>query len=875
MSSTSGYTPDGVAGFCGTIENDQWLGFIPNTTSLTITATPSNCALGNGVQIAVYSDCNGVPIPNGCNGGSSGGANNPISVMISVIPGQNYFVLVDGYAGDQCDFTLTVTPPNGVNAPPVGPTGPIFGPSSLCSGASGVYSVNPVSGASAYLWSAPPGYLINGEVPPVSTYGPLGSTVTVTMGSSSGSICVEAENSCSAGTTKCRSIAISTPTVTHLTPLVLCAEQAPYTLSWGGIATHSGEYRDTIVLATNCDSILVQQITFKPAITTTLTPVAVCKGDSVVICGESFKFSGLITKICTAASGCDSTIHLPFHVLDPVAHVSAAHMTLDCAHPSITLQNAPSSGIKTWKNAAGEVIGSGDSLVVGLPGTYHLEVLDSLYGVQCHASDSISIGLDLDLPIASATGDTLACHKPQVTLVCQTSTPGVAFSWGGPDGFKSNAQNPLAYIPGNYAVTVTGSNGCSITANANVFLFDTVPSIALTGGFLNCNIQEIIIHADVSPDSTVTSWTGPGGFSSAEINPVVSTPGVYQLLVTDTFSGCQSIRQISISGDYKTPVAGITSNDSIITCLHPALTLNGHSSVPGAQFYWSWPVNVSGAPDTTVTSAGLYTLVVRSTGNGCTSSVSYAVGSNSLAPAVQLTAPDSVNCFHDSVQVVSHATGNLTYHWEGPSGSTYSTASFFTNFPGLYRLTVTDPANGCVTVDSVAVKNNQTPPQVTLVQLINDHNSLGQGAIDIAVTDGIQPFIFLWYYNGLTFSSHENIHNLMAGSYKLVVTGANGCKDTVEYQVHNVVATQEPGTENLWNVFPNPTSQTINIQYKGDQTPDAEIKLLDPTGRVVRVFNQSGSKLTSIDVESLPSGAYALWIKTKDKLVIKLIAVQR
>ncbi|HRI58848.1 MAG TPA: hypothetical protein PK228_03970, partial [Saprospiraceae bacterium] len=108
---TIGYTNGVAAGFCGTIESEQWLGFVAGASVATITVMPSNCFLGNGVQVAIYDDCLGTPIPNGCNMGTFGGGNTPVSVTVGLTPNTVYYLMVDSWAGDLCDFTINVSPP--------------------------------------------------------------------------------------------------------------------------------------------------------------------------------------------------------------------------------------------------------------------------------------------------------------------------------------------------------------------------------------------------------------------------------------------------------------------------------------------------------------------------------------------------------------------------------------------------------------------------------------------------------------------------------------------------------------------------------------------------------------------------------------------
>jgi hypothetical protein len=181
--------------FCGTLENAQWIGFIANTTSATFTATPYFCSDGNGVQIALYADCKSSPLQ--CNIGKEDWGDTPVSVTVNNLnPGSNYYLLVDGYAGDLCNFSIAVTPDDAVYEPPLGMIGAITGPIEACPGAKFQYSVVPVAGAGAYIWDGPPGTLVNGDSVPVAVPAPGGNIVEITIGTQSGPICAQAANSC-------------------------------------------------------------------------------------------------------------------------------------------------------------------------------------------------------------------------------------------------------------------------------------------------------------------------------------------------------------------------------------------------------------------------------------------------------------------------------------------------------------------------------------------------------------------------------------------------------------------------------------------------------------------------------------------------------
>jgi len=194
--STIGFPAVQVPKFCGTgtIENVQWLGFIAGSSGATFTIMPTACFNGDGVQVALYSDCEADPIA--CNMGKEGGASTPVSITAALTPGYTYFLLIDGFAGDQCDFTIDVSPKEAVFEPPLGMVGAISGPTALCPGATATYSVAAVPGAGAYRWDGPAGAKIDTLDLPVVLLASKGQKVNITFGDQVGQICVQALNAC-------------------------------------------------------------------------------------------------------------------------------------------------------------------------------------------------------------------------------------------------------------------------------------------------------------------------------------------------------------------------------------------------------------------------------------------------------------------------------------------------------------------------------------------------------------------------------------------------------------------------------------------------------------------------------------------------------
>ncbi|MFN0216890.1 MAG: hypothetical protein ACKVT2_21750, partial [Saprospiraceae bacterium] len=192
--STAGFPSGIVPNFCGTVENAQWMGFIAGAGEATFTVFPSDCSDGNGIQIALYEDCMGEPLK--CEKGELDGGNLPVSITAALAPGHNYFLMIDGFAGDQCDFSVSVSPNDAVYEPPLGQVGQLTGPAKMCPGATMPFSLPAVFGASAYIWSGPPGAMIDTMPLPVTIIGAGGNQANITLGNQGGQICVQAANSC-------------------------------------------------------------------------------------------------------------------------------------------------------------------------------------------------------------------------------------------------------------------------------------------------------------------------------------------------------------------------------------------------------------------------------------------------------------------------------------------------------------------------------------------------------------------------------------------------------------------------------------------------------------------------------------------------------
>ena len=123
---------------------------------------------------------------------------------------------------------------------------------------------------------------------------------------------------------------------------------------------------------------------------------------------------------------------------------------------------------------------------------------------------------------------------------------------------------------------------------------------------------------------------------------------------------------------------------------------------------------------------------------------------------------------------VSGGTGNYTYSWT-PSGQTTATA---TGLMAGIQTVVANDENNCQVTISIEVNE---PDAFDIQDNLTDVscNAGTNGSIDITVIGGTNNFTFSWD-NGETT---EDLMNLTAGDYTVVITDGNTCTSTATYTI--------------------------------------------------------------------------------------------
>lgn len=379
-------------------------------------------------------------------------------------------------------------------------------------------------------------------------------------------------------------------------------------------------------------------------------------------------------------------------------------------------------------------------------------------------------------PAASADNNGPACADANVTLLGGPAGM-TTYAWTGPNGFISNAQNPVVSpaVGGTYQLTVTDANGCQAVAETGVIVNDNPVATADNDGPV-CGGTDVNLMG--GPDGMASyAWTGPSGFVSAAQNPTVSPAdsGTYTVTVTDA-NGCQA----SASTDVVVNATPATAANDGPVCSGMDVNLMGGPDGM-ASYGWTGPNGFASADQNPVVSpavAGTYTLTITDD-NGCQDSAMTVVSVDDV-PLVTAT-NDGPVCNGVDINFTGGPDGLVSYAWTGPDGFTSNVQNPTVSpaVAGMYELTGTD-ANGCQASVGTNLVVNENPVATAT------NSGPACAGLDVALMGGPDGMAaYAWTGPGEFVSNEQNpvVSPAVEGTYDLTITDDNGCEGTAATDV--------------------------------------------------------------------------------------------
>ena len=655
----------GAPNFDVIINNNSWIKFTAASATATLTVNIYDCWIGNypsgGVQMQIFegTNCtNFIPVSNfeESSTGFTITANN-------LTVGNDYYLMVDGYAGDICNYTITAE--SGVQFPDIADVPP------LCSGQS--VTLTAPAGASSYSWTH------NGASTP---------TVNVTPSTTSTYYC-EVTGLCD------YKQILDVTVVVNPNPTVAISNGSTVQLCTGN---------NVVLTGTGANSYSWSSVQSTP--TATVSPTT----------NTTYTVTG------TDLNGCTNTANTLVNVNAlPTLTTSPTSTDSDCGSSNGALNGAIGSGANpinyNWTDGS-STVGSTPNLTNVPAGTYFLNLSDANLCVAQFGPFNISNPGAPPSP-SILIDDSTPCLNDDIILTASNALAGVTFNWTGPSGFTSsnaiiNLNNVTSSQQGNYCVssTIAGCTGPSICQNVSVLASPTIDVLAAGNDSTIC-INGMIDLSATGGNSYM--WSGPNSFSSnlnlISINNANSLNAGYYIVTGIDGNGCTNVDSILIS-ILDLPTLNLTTDNS------NGIYCGGNIANVGAtgaeQYSWAGPNGFS-SNNQNITIFGLqevnqgYYSVTGTDANGCNNLDSIYLNIVTDVPA---NSPNDTTICPGDV-IILYGSGGTSYTWSGPVGfySEEQNPLVTTNAgfeeDGYYYLTIVD-ANGCLGYDStlITVSNN-------------------------------------------------------------------------------------------------------------------------------------------------------------------------
>ena len=160
---------------------------------------------------------------------------------------------------------------------------------------------------------------------------------------------------------------------------------------------------------------------------------------------------------------------------------------------------------------------------------------------------------------------------------------------------------------------------------------------------------------------------------------------------------------------------------------------------------------------------------------------------------------------------------------------------------GDYYITVSDATN-CQAIDSFTLIN---PPVLVLSGTMvtpasNSHNF--DGSIITEVSGGDGNYSYQWFLDGVLLDDTSvDLENIGIGTYQVIITDGSNCTyESLDIIVDSVVNTVDPEITKNLELFPNPATEYLNVNF---ESSNFELK-------TIAVYSNLGKELMNLDVDS-------------------------
>lgn len=537
--------------------------------------------------------------------------------------------------------------------------------------------------------------------------------------------------------------------------------------------------------------------------------------------------SGTYTVTATDANGCTATLSRA--ITQPAvlsATVSSTNAT--CGNSNGTASATPSGGTSPytylWSNA------QTTQAVSGLTAATYTATITDNNGCTIQKTATIS---NLSSPTANIDSvKNVKCFGQSNGSIYISTSGGTApftYLWSN----SATTKNLIFVVAGNYTVTVTDVNACTVQTTSSitqpVVLDATASATASTCGNSN-GTASVSVSGGTVPYSFL--WSN----SSTNQNIAGLAASTYTVTVTDV-NACSKIRSATVDNN----ASPVLSLDSVrnVRCFGQssgAIYISKSGGTNPVTYLWS---NGNTTQNLLAVVQGSYTVTITDN-NGCTDLLTATISQPAVLSATTSSTNSTCgNANGTATASPSGGTSPYTYLWS----NSRTTQTVTTLIAANYTVTVTD-ANSCSIIKTIAVINTAGPAAV--VDSVRNVRCFGQtnGAVYISLSSGTAPFNYLWSNSSTT----QDLDNVSAGGYTVTITDNNNCT-TVKTSSISQPVLLNGSTSSINSTCENPNG-TATISPSGGVAPYSYLWSNGQTVQTATSLSAGTYSVTLTDVNS-------------------------
>ncbi len=470
--------------------------------------------------------------------------------------------------------------------------------------------------------------------------------------------------------------------------------------------------------------------------------------------------AGTYTVSISDNSGCTLTTSVTVNNTKPLGVNVYSGNQLLCPPTAGTATVVPTGGTLpyTYLWSPG---GQTTATVTGLGwGTYTVTVTDSN---GCSASSPITVSLYYSNLTAytDETPTTCSANNGSAYIIMYGGKEPYTYTWS-PGGMTTDSVTGLS--AGSYTVSVTDSNGC--TLSASVTIATTGPSFTISASPYSLPLGDsTLLSASSSLQPATYQWLPSASVQYADSAKTYATPTVtttYSCIITTPCGTDTQTVTVNVGCFLSDSMASFPYYCNLEKGSAYVLPLNGT-----APYTYQWSPGGQTTQSISGLSAGVYYVLVHD-GNGCSSFDSVTI--STAAPSAAISAsPTHISGGDTTLLSVSSNMPGI-YSWAPSvfnpnSPVTYATPTVTTT----YTCTI---INGCDTITDTVTVYVGACTFTANIYSTHFYCDSSLGTAFVIPSGGNAPYTYLWTPTGQT---NQTATGLSVGTYSVVVYDYNGC----------------------------------------------------------------------------------------------------